>query len=82
MAASAAAQGLAGRVRQGAAEGSIGETFTAAALVAMVARDRQALGPVADAAGWQPLAVPEGFRTWTDDYSNIIDPIMRRFRQP
>jgi hypothetical protein len=82
VAASAAAQGLAGRVRQGAADGSIGETFTAAALVAMVARDAHALGPVADAAGWQPLAAPDDFRTWTDDYSNIIDPIMRRFRQP
>ncbi len=82
VAASAAAQGLAGRVRQGTADGSIGETFTAAALVAMVARDARALGPVADAAGWQPLTAPDDFRTWTDDYSNIIDPIMRRFRQP
>lgn len=82
VAASAAAQGLDGRVRQGAAEGGVSETLTAPALLAMVARDARALGPVADAAGWQPLEVPEGFRAWTDDYSNIIDPIMRRFRAP
>jgi hypothetical protein len=47
-----------------------------------VARDAAALGPAATAPAWRPLAVPEGFRGWTDDYSNIIDPIMRRFRQP
>ena len=82
VAASAAAHGLAGRVRQGTAKGGIRETLTAAAMVAMVTREGRALGPVADSGNWQPLVVPDGFRPWTDDYSNIIDPIMRRFRQP
>ena len=51
-------------------------------MVAIVARDVRTLGPMAASENWQSLAVPEGFRVWTDDYSNIIDPIMRRFRKP
>lgn len=82
VAASAAAHGLAGGVRQGEAEGGLRETLTAVALVAMVARDARHLGSIAGAPAWPPLVVPNGFQTWTDDYSNIIDPIIRRFRKP
>lgn len=82
VAASAAAHGLTGGVRHGVAEGGTREAMTAPAIVAMVARDARHLGAVAGSPAWPPLAVPAGFQTWTDDYSNIIDPIMRRLRQP
>ncbi len=83
VAASAEAHGLTGGIRHIVAEGGgIRETLTGTSMVAMVARDVQAMGPAATAPEWRPLAVPVGFRGWTDDYSNIIDPIMRRFRQP
>lgn len=83
VAGSARAHGLTGSVRQIAAEGGgIRETLTGTAMVAMVARESAAMGTAGQATGWQPLALPQGFRTWTDDYSNIIDPMMRRFRQP
>lgn len=83
VAAAASAHGLTGGVRHIVAAGAgIRETLTGTSMVALVARDAAALGPAATAPAWRPLAVPEGFRGWTDDYSNIIDPIMRRFRQP
>lgn len=82
VAASAAAHGLTGGVRHGVAEGGMRDAMTAPAIVAMVARDARHLGSIADAPTWPPLAVPNGFQTWTDDYSNIIDPIIRRFRKP
>ncbi|MFN3853701.1 MAG: fused MFS/spermidine synthase [Phreatobacter sp.] len=83
VAGSARAHGLIGGIRQiAAAGGGIRDTLTGTAMVAMVARESPVMGPVGPAAGWQPLVVPEGFRPWTDDYSNIIDPMIRRFRQP
>jgi protein-L-isoaspartate O-methyltransferase len=83
VAGSARAHGLTGGIRQiAAAGGGIRDTLTGTAMVAMVARESPAMGAAGSAAGWQPLVVPEGFRPWTDDYSNIIDPMMRRFRQP
>lgn len=83
VAAAAASHGLTGGVRHIVAEGSgIRETLTGTSMVAMAARDARALGPAGQSPDWRPLAVPAGFRGWTDDYSNIIDPIMRRFRQP
>ena len=82
VAASAAAHGLTGGVREAVVEGSVRETLAGTARVTMVARRPEHLGPVAADPRWQPLAVPPGFRAWTDDYSNIVGPILRRIVAP
>jgi hypothetical protein len=82
VAASAAAHGLTGGVREAVVEGSVRETLAGTARVTMVARRPEHLGPVAADPRWQPLSVPPGFRAWTDDYSNIVGPILRRIVAP
>jgi SAM-dependent methyltransferase len=52
--------------------------------VAVVAQDRLALDQLAQAPGqshlgWQPASA-DGIRPWTDDYSNIIAAIWRKYR--
>jgi hypothetical protein len=37
-----------------------------------VARDARALGTLASAPGWRPLAAPAGGRAWTDDYTDVL----------
>lgn len=82
VAASAAAHGLVGSVREAVVEGSVRETLTGTARVTMVTRRPEHLGQVAGDPRWQPLAAPNGFRAWTDDYSNIVGPILRRIGSP
>jgi hypothetical protein len=45
--------------------------LTSSAWVA-VARDAPALGALASAPGWRPLAAPPGGRAWTDDYTDVL----------
>jgi hypothetical protein len=37
-----------------------------------VARGARALGTLASAPGWRPLAAPAGGRAWTDDYTDVL----------
>jgi SAM-dependent methyltransferase len=37
------------------------------------ARKLQDLGPLATLQGWHQLSRPENFRSWTDDYSNLLN---------
>jgi spermidine synthase len=82
VAASAAANGLVGAVREAVVAGAVRETLTGTARVTMLARQAEHLGAVGVDARWRPLATAAGFRAWTDDYSNIVGPILRRFVAP
>ena len=52
--------------------------FHAAALVAVLARDKADLGRLADAPGWRREAADPAVAAWTDDYSDIIGAILRK----
>ncbi len=72
--------GLAARIRRdhpaGAANNPDGRT---ASVVVALARDPATLAPLDAAADWTPLA-PTGTAAWTDDYSNLVAAIWRKYR--
>ena len=39
-------------------------------------------GMLSEAAGWRQIAPDPAVRVWTDDYSNIVSAIWRRFGAP
>jgi len=49
--------------------------------VVAIARTREALAPLMAAGGWQ-YSDPPPARAWTDDYSNILEPLVRRITHP
>ena len=53
--------------------------FHAAAEVAALARDASDFGVLGRAGGWKSAPVGPGFRTWTDDYSNVLGAILARW---
>jgi hypothetical protein len=52
-----------------------------ASQVVAIARTREALEPLMADGGWS-FAAPEPGRAWTDDYSNIMEPLVERIRNP
>ena len=54
-------------------------TFHAPATVAALARDASDLGVLSPARGWKSPPADPGFRTWTDDYSNVLGAILARW---
>jgi len=81
VAAEAEALGLHGLAKlelpeQAAANGS--DIMPAGSHVVVLARDAADLAALARQPGWQTLAREPGVAPWTDDYSNIIGPLLRR----
>jgi hypothetical protein len=60
--------------------GDFYKTLKTRALIAIVTKDPENLGALSRTNGWNKINVPENFRTWTDDYSNLIDAIKRKRR--
>ncbi len=58
--------------------GDFAKTLNSRAAVAVVARDLPDLGAIAADDTWQRPEIPAGFRVWTDDFSNILDPLIRK----
>ena len=54
-------------------------TFHSAADVAALARDASDFGVLGPARGWKSAPADPGFRTWTDDYSNVLGAILARW---
>ena len=54
-------------------------TFHAPATVAALARDASDFGVLGPARGWKSAPANPGFRTWTDDYSNVLGAILARW---
>jgi hypothetical protein len=48
------------------------------AFVAVVARRAEDLGPISATAHWRVVVPDPSTRTWTDDYSNILAPILKK----
>jgi len=59
------------------AKAEFSQTLASSARVAVSARRPEDLGAIAKAGNWRHVA-PDA-RTWTDDYSNILDPMLRMF---
>ena len=55
-------------------------TFWARADIAVLARDKQDFGALGPESGWAAPPPDPSFRTWTDDYSDIVGAILRRWR--
>lgn len=53
-------------------------TLKAPVEVAVVARRPADVGSIAQDPEWTRTRVPADFRTWTDDFSNILDPLRRK----
>jgi hypothetical protein len=76
----AAANGMVMRHKADTADtGRFTETLKTAAQVAIVARDPSHMGDLEGDGSWRPVPADAARRTWTDDYSNILAPILRRY---
>ena len=51
------------------------------ATVAVLANDRKSLAPLLKLDGWELRRPASGHRVWTDDYSNILGAILRKWRE-
>jgi spermidine synthase len=79
VAGSAAANGMATLyAADNRAKADFRETLASSARVAVAARAPADLGTLVASPRWR--AVAPNARTWTDDYSNILDPMLRMFR--
>ncbi|MFM7403074.1 MAG: spermidine synthase [Erythrobacter sp.] len=58
--------------------GDFMKTLKAPVEVAVVARRPADVGSIARDPEWTKTRVPADFRTWTDDFSNILDPLRRK----
>lgn len=58
--------------------GAFMETMKAPVEVAIVARRPADVGIIAGDPKWTKTKVPTDFRVWTDDFSNILDPLRRK----
>jgi hypothetical protein len=61
------------------AEVSFKQTLGLPAFVAVVARKPADLGAIAASPRWQRMVPSPADRAWTDDYSNILAPILRKY---
>lgn len=77
----AADLGLSALSRSGGAVGNVKESFKSRATVAALAENAGALDVLRERKGWAPLA-PSGTRVWTDDYSNILGPMLSAMGEP
>jgi len=80
VAASARAADLRMIAKQDPATPDFNATFRARARIAVLARDEKDFGALGPETGWTPPPPDPNFRTWTDDYSDIVGAILRRWR--
>ncbi len=77
---SAAANGLITREAADRIKDDRETALVAAAQIAVVARTPDQLGALAASPDWRAPVPAAGETTWTDDYSNILTPLMRKLR--
>jgi len=75
---SAHSVGLTVRHKRDSSAPDFSTTFHAAAHIAVLARDEKDFGALVPENGWRPAVADPSFRTWTDDYSNVLGAILRR----
>jgi hypothetical protein len=78
VAASAAANGMVAAVRTDARPPA--DSLRLPAQIAVVARSEADLAALHLGQGWKEVRPAPGFRTWTDDYSDVLGAILRRMR--
>jgi spermidine synthase len=78
VASSARAVGLIVRHKADNSAPDFSSTFHAAAHIAVLARDEKDFGALVAENGWSPATADRSFRTWTDDYSNVVGAILKR----
>jgi hypothetical protein len=79
IAASARANDMVTLVKRDAASFEPSQTFLAPAEIAVVARQPSDTGLAAGQDQWQPPTMPDSTRVWTDDYSDIVGAIIRKY---
>ena len=62
----------------GPGTGNFMETLKTPVEVAIVARNPAQVGTISNDPAWTRTEVPADFKVWTDDYSNIVDPMRRK----
>jgi hypothetical protein len=77
--ASADAAGLRMRRKQDSSSVDFEKTFHARAQIAVLAREPQDFGALDEATGWTDTIPDPAQRLWTDDYSDIVGAILRRW---
>lgn len=58
-----------------------GDEYIFDSTVAISAREAADVGPIAESARWEPTQPPADQRLWTDDYSNIVGALVRKWRE-
>jgi len=81
VAASAEAAGLKALEKRDPKAPDFNKTFHARAEIAVLAKSETDFGALSAATGWTAPSPAPGFRTWTDDYSDIVGAIWRKWRQ-
>lgn len=61
-----------------ATTGNFMQTLKTPVEVAIVARRPQDVGAIAGNPAWARTQIPADFKVWTDDYSNVLDPLRRK----
>jgi hypothetical protein len=79
VAASAAAAGLKMVSKTDPSNPNFNVLFHSPAEVAALAREPSDFGRLGPARGWKSPPVEPGFRTWTDDYSNVLGAVIVRW---
>jgi hypothetical protein len=79
VAASAAAADMKMVFKVDSAKPDFNAAFHFPAEVAALGRDASYFGVLGPARGWKPVPVHPGFRTWTDDYSNVLGAMLARW---
>jgi hypothetical protein len=71
-------QGLIAFVKEDRSAGSFLKTFRSNARVVALARSREDLGDLPSKEGWSEVRPDAAVLAWTDDYSNLLEPIWRK----
>jgi hypothetical protein len=78
VAAVGAAEGLVGLIKIDDRPQTLPTDYTMNAEVVALARNADDFGDLRGRPGWHPLRAEPDVQAWTDDYSNIFGPIMRK----
>jgi len=77
----AGANGLHARLNDSADVDELVQPYKFASTVVAVARDEEDFGPLTQAPGWSEISPDPKQQVWTDDYSNVLGAVLRKFRE-
>ena len=77
----AGANGLVALLNDSADVDELVQPYKFASTVVAVARAKEDFGPLTQAAGWTELPSDPNQQVWTDNYSNVLGAVLRKFKE-